>query len=89
MGKNLSWTGRKGRSMGPGELADVLAKPELGQLQSVGFLFRKEAGAQFQSEIPYSPSLGVSGILLKDKLLALGCCRNPEAPELPCGSHHA
>lgn len=27
--------------MGPGELADVEAKPKLGQLQSVEFLFQK------------------------------------------------
>lgn len=30
MGKSLSWTGRWGRPVGPGELADVEAKPKLG-----------------------------------------------------------
>lgn len=36
MGNSLSWTGRRGRPVRPGEFADVETKPELGQLQSVG-----------------------------------------------------
>lgn len=45
----------------------------------------EEAWVQFWFEIGSFPSEGISGMLLQDKVLALGCCRNPEAPELPRG----
>lgn len=85
-GKSLSWTRRRGRPVGPGELADVEAKPELGQLPcGISIPEEEEAWVQFWSEIWSSPSLGISGILLQGNVLALGCCRNREAPELPRG----
>lgn len=41
-GEEPERTGRRGRPVRSRELTDVEAKPELGQLQNVGFLFWKK-----------------------------------------------
>lgn len=73
----------------PGELADLIPKPRAWAVEGCGISIweeEEEALVRFWFEIPSFPSLEISRLLFQDNPLALLCCRNPEAPELPRGT---